>query len=120
MIIEVDIAGIAIFLVHLAIKQKVREKQLNHLAQIAEKIDKPLIITGDFNTFAGWGELEELCTKLKLKNANLLHKSTYPSWNPHHELDFILHSQHIKINSFAVYDVHLSDHMPVMIDFDII
>ena len=45
-------------------------------------------------------------------------KPTFPAWKPNRHLDFILHSPEITVNSFEVPDIHLSDHLPLLIDFD--
>ena len=119
LIIEAEINNIAIFLVHLSLKKKNRLKQLEHLAKIVAKCNKPKIITGDFNTFSGEKELVELCKKLNLSNANKYNEKTFPAWNPRYELDFFLCSNEIKIKKFAIPQIRLSDHMPILIDFKI-
>ena len=119
LIIEAEINNIAIFLVHLSLKKKIRANQLKYLAKIVAKNKLPKIITGDFNTFKGEKELIELCQTLNLSSANKKNQKTYPAWNPRYELDFFLHSKEITINKFTVPQVCFSDHMPILIDFNI-
>jgi endonuclease/exonuclease/phosphatase family metal-dependent hydrolase len=116
LIIELDIGGISFFLVHLALKKRIRKKQFRFLAEIA-KTHENIIIAGDFNTFKGNKEIAELQQELKLINPNRKSLPTYPSWNPHRELDFILHSKNIKVTRFAVPKVRFSDHLPIIMEY---
>ena len=109
-----------IFLVHLALGGKTRMKQFVQLFSLIEKCDKPMIVAGDFNTLWGTEEIELFMKVGKLKSANLERKPTFPSWSPKKELDFVLHSENIKINDVKVIKTMLSDHLPILIDFDII
>ncbi len=118
LIIEVDIKGIRFFLVHLALQKSVRKKQLKHLIKLV-KSDGPVIIAGDFNTFSGPEEIIELEEELDLINPNAENLSTYPSWEPRKQLDFILCSREIKILDFTVPDVRYSDHLPLILDFEL-
>lgn len=118
LIIEVEVRGVKIFLVHLALKKRVRERQLTHLANLASD-EGPVIIAGDFNTFKGELEIDNLRDRLGLSNPNRDNLPTYPSWDPKRQLDFILCSKSIKVNNFQVGDVRYSDHLPVILDFNI-
>jgi len=118
LIIELNVEGVSFFLVHLALQKNVRESQLRHLVKLA-KNRKPLIIAGDFNTFSGVAELEELQKELKLVNPNYGHLPTYPSWKPKKQLDFILCSKDVKVMDFVIPLIKYSDHLPLMLDFEI-
>ena len=50
---------------------------------------------------------------------NTRKNSTFPSWNPKRELDFILCSKEIKVKSYEVIQTQLSDHLPILVDFEI-
>ena len=120
LIIEIETNGVVIFLVHLALGGKTRMKQFVQLFSLIEKCEKPMIVAGDFNTLWGTEEIELFMKAGKLKSANLDRKPTFPSWSPKKELDFVLHSENIKINDVKVIKTMLSDHLPILIDFDII
>ena len=120
LIIEIETNGIVIFLVHLALGGKTRMKQFVQLFSLIEICEKPMIVAGDFNTLWGTEEIELFMKAGKLKSANLEKKPTFPSWSPKKELDFVLHSENIKINDVKVIKTMLSDHLPILIDFDII
>lgn len=118
LIIELDIGGIHFFLIHLALQRRVRQIQLDYLAKLADK-EKPVIIAGDFNTLRGESELEALRRKLRLVNPNKEGLPTFPSWNPVRQLDFILCSKTLKIVDFSVPEVRFSDHLPLILDFEV-
>ena len=66
LILELNIGGIRFFLVHLALKQSTRRRQLEYLTKIAAINPEPVIIAGDFNAFAGTDEIERLVDLLDL------------------------------------------------------
>ncbi|UDQ97223.1 endonuclease/exonuclease/phosphatase family protein [Lentisphaerota bacterium WC36G] len=123
LIIEIEFNSTAIFVVHLALGQKTRQQQLEHLTKLVkdlhEKSGKSIIIAGDFNAFNGDDEISNLCDELKLKNANTANVKTFPAWAPRHELDFVLHSEDIEVINFKVdNEAKFSDHLPIIIDFE--
>ncbi len=54
-----------------------------------------------------------------LKSANVEGLPTYPSRSPRKELDWVLHQDGIRVNSFEIPDVRLSDHLPLICDFEV-
>ncbi len=119
LIIELETDNVVIFLVHLALGGKTRLRQIVELYDVMDRCKKPFIVAGDFNLFWGEEEISLFLKALNLKNANEYKQPTYPSWNPKKILDFILCSDKIKINDFKVLQTTLSDHLPLMIDFEI-
>jgi endonuclease/exonuclease/phosphatase family metal-dependent hydrolase len=119
LVIEVDFENFRFFLVHLALSQRIRAKQLDNLMHLIKKDSRPVIIGGDFNTFKGAQELKRLAAMLNLKNANTKAVPTFPSWKPKHQIDYILHSPEIELKGFFVPNIHLSDHLPIIADFDL-
>lgn len=103
------------FLVHLPLGKRGRQKQLQQLERIIRN-SKKVIVAGDFNTFRGSGELEELLEKCNLKSANGDHLPTFPSGQPQLELDFFLVSREIKIKKFKVLNSDVSDHLPILLE----
>ena len=77
------------------------------------------LMAGDFNAFMGEDEIQLLMSASGLKNADTQSTPSFPSQNPKRHLDFILHSPEIKIKKFWMPDVQLSDHLPLVIDFEI-
>ena len=120
LVMELELEDVVIFIVHLALRRKTREAQLNDLAKLAQNSRKPYLIAGDFNAFAGKVELNRFMNELELASANITDLPTFPSRNPRWQLDFILHSPEIEVTNFAVAsDIHLSDHLPLICDFEV-
>lgn len=119
LVIELDLPDFKLYLVHLALHAGTRKKQYAALSEIAAKADKPCIITGDFNTFNGCIELDDLCSKLDLINVNESALPTWPAWKPEKQLDFVLCSKQLQVDNFRVPIVRCSDHLPLILDFHI-
>ena len=120
LIIQTDLLEIAIFIVHLSVKYRHRQNQLEYLHKLTLETDKELIIAGDFNTFWGSRELNLFLAATGLKNANVSDAPSHPSHAPLRQIDFILHSKGIQVNNFYIPDVRLSDHSPLICDFSYI
>lgn len=119
LIIELEMEDFAVFLVHLSLKYRHRHLQLRRLHDLIEATEKPVIVAGDFNTFWGENEIYLFLRAAGLKSANSEGLPTYPSRAPRKELDFVLYQEGISVNSFAIPDVRLSDHLPLICDFEV-
>ncbi|MEK6201571.1 MAG: endonuclease/exonuclease/phosphatase family protein [Desulfobulbaceae bacterium] len=117
LIIEVELAEIIVFIVHLSLKYRHRQQQLEHLHRLLKDSAKPVILAGDFNTFGGCRELELFKAATGLLDANPMRHPSHPSHAPHRQLDFILHSPELEAVDFHIPDIRLSDHAPLICDF---
>jgi endonuclease/exonuclease/phosphatase family metal-dependent hydrolase len=119
LIIELELEHVAVFLVHLSLKFRHRQYQLRYLHELVEKSTKPAIVAGDFNTFWGEHEIYLFMRASGLRSANANSSPSFPSRSPRKELDFILYSDGIRVTHFEVADVRLSDHRPLICDFEV-
>jgi endonuclease/exonuclease/phosphatase family metal-dependent hydrolase len=119
LIIELELEDVAVFLVHLSIKFRHRHEQLRYLHQLIKQSSKPVLVGGDFNTFWGDDEIYLFMEASGLKSANVQKTPSYPANKPRKELDFILYSKGITINSFSIPDIRFSDHRPLICDFTV-
>jgi endonuclease/exonuclease/phosphatase family metal-dependent hydrolase len=120
LIIEVDVGGVRVILVHLSLRYATRRRQIECLSDLLrDEPGSPLIVAGDFNLLRGEEEIGELAIRHRLVNANSLGISTYPSWNPARQLDFILCSPEIEMDAFHVSPIRHSDHLPLILDFHV-
>ena len=117
LIIELELDDVCIFLVHLALKYRQRQYQLRYLHDLIIKSHKPVIVTGDFNTFWGTHEIYLFMRAAGLRSANEKNLPSFPARIPRIELDFVLVSKEIEITNFQVPDVRWSDHRPILCDF---
>ena len=119
LIIELEMEKFAIFLVHLSLKYRHRHLQLRKLYDLIEVTEKPVIVMGDFNTFWGEDEIYLFMKAAGLRSANTERLPSYPARAPRKELDFILYQQGIEVSNFHVPDIRLSDHLPLVCDFEV-
>jgi endonuclease/exonuclease/phosphatase family metal-dependent hydrolase len=118
LIIELEMKHYAIFLVHLSLKYRHRHLQLRALYDLIMKTKKPVVVAGDFNTFWGENEIYLFMKAAGLTSANKDGLPTYPSRSPRKELDFVLFQDGIDVTGFEVPNVRLSDHLPIICDFE--
>lgn len=118
LIMEAEVSGLRIFLVHLAVTRRVRERQIHMLQNIVgDGNAQPTVVAGDFNVFGGHGELDALLRHTGLQTLNRDHTPTYPAYKPRKELDFVLCSRDIRVLNFTVdAETRLSDHLPLVAD----
>jgi endonuclease/exonuclease/phosphatase family metal-dependent hydrolase len=117
LIIELELDDLCVFLVHLSLKFRHRQAQLRHLFELVKRSSKPVIVAGDFNTFWGEHEMALFMEASGLRSANRDRLPSYPAKRPRMELDFILHTRRIEVESFSVPEVTWSDHRPLICDF---
>ena len=111
---------IDLFVLHLPLDKKGRAEQLDELANMVKKCDNEVIVAGDFNIFDGYSEIEYLMRECNLQSANVQNTPTYPSWKPEKEIDLFLTTPGIKVNKFEALDIHLSDHLPILVDVEVL
>ncbi|MCP4301683.1 MAG: endonuclease [Gammaproteobacteria bacterium] len=119
LIIELEMEDFAIFLVHLSLKYRHRHLQLRRLYDLIQETKKPVVVAGDFNTFWGENEIYLFMKAADLRSANVDSCPTYPSRAPRKELDFVLYQDGINVTGFEIPDVKLSDHLPLVCDFEL-
>jgi len=118
LVLQAELDGITLLLVHLPLRKRARQVQIRALARLVNDASRPVVLAGDFNVFGGCRELHDLMATTGLQTANPEHVPTFPSWRPRHELDFVLHSPAVSVTRFQVLDeVHFSDHLPLVLDF---
>jgi endonuclease/exonuclease/phosphatase family metal-dependent hydrolase len=119
LVIQLDLRDLTLFLVHLSIRFKTRHSQLGDLYSLVKEVTKPCIVAGDFNVFRGGREMKLFLAATGLRNACSDGRASFPSWKPRRQLDFILHNGGIQVTHFQMPRVQLSDHLPLLCDFEI-
>ena len=99
--------------------------QINKIIEISERKNIPTIILWDFNLFPQTKWITLLSTKFRNLILEKNIKSTRPDfkdeldeWN--NIVDYIFINDKIKVNNFEVINTNISDHLPLILDFDII
>jgi len=119
LVIELELTDFSVLLVHLSIKFRHRQYQLQDLHNMVKAVKKPVIVAGDFNVLRGNRELQLFLAATGLKSANSNGQPSHPSRAPRRQLDYIFHSSQINITDFEIPQVKFSDHTPLVCEFDI-
>jgi endonuclease/exonuclease/phosphatase family metal-dependent hydrolase len=111
-----------VLVVHLSLGKRVRKTQLAQLAKLMTTITQPCIVCGDFN--ASMAEILVLLKHTSFRKVQLQDEfhgcATFPAKQPKKELDYIFVSPQIRVKSAQIKTVPYSDHLPLVIDFDIV
>jgi endonuclease/exonuclease/phosphatase family metal-dependent hydrolase len=114
---------VTLLLAHLALGKKTRAIQIEELTTLVNSISTPVILMGDFNTFQGEEEIQELLQKTHLTDKVSLQKHslglTQPTWHPKRRLDYVLVSDTIDVMTYEVLNYPFSDHMPLLVEFNL-
>lgn len=94
------------------------------ILNVAKEINYPTIIVGDFNLFPDTPSMQVFYNDFislvdKHDVSTTRPKSNELSNLKRNVVDYILVSKDIKINSFTVLDLDISDHLPLILDFEI-
>jgi len=106
--------NLTVILVHLALSQRARHRQLDYLADLVNE-NPHTAVMGDFNCRSRSPEVESLRANTGLlEPLHDLH--TYPSWRPERNIDHILVSPSLAVHEASVLDYPLSDHLPITME----
>ena len=119
LVIELELENLTVFLVHLALRYRIRHGQLDELYTLVKGTAKPHIVAGDFNSHWGDREIRLFLAATGLLNPNEEGLPSFPSRSPRRQLDFILHSPEVRPQRFLVPQVTHSDHLPLLMDFEV-
>ena len=119
LVIELELEAFNVFLVHLSLKYRHRQYQLQELHEMLKNVEKPVLVAGDFNVLWGDRELQLFLAATGLSSANGEGQPSHPSRAPRRQLDYIFHSPEIEITDFCIPQVTLSDHAPLICDFEV-
>jgi len=121
LVTEVQVGDLSVFAVHLAMSGRGRRRQLDEIAAIVAERDR-VVVCGDFNAYDG---LEEVHSALEATGLVLHNPGETVPKRPldrivtdTRTLDFFLMSPDITVTRCEVIPVQISDHRPVVLEFD--
>lgn len=117
LVIEILTAEVTVFLVHLSLTYRNRQRQLGELCKMVCQRSGPIIVAGDFNVLWGEDELDLFLAATHLRSANIEGYPSHPSRTPRRQLDYILYSSELVMKDFSIPRVIFSDHAPLVCDF---
>jgi len=112
-----DGSALVLFLVHLALGQRARHTQLDYIAERLCAVEHAVVM-GDFNCHQQSREMRQLIARTGLLDP-LPGPATYPSWEPRRVFDHILLTPDLGVSDIRVYNVALSDHLPVGVEIEL-
>jgi endonuclease/exonuclease/phosphatase family metal-dependent hydrolase len=102
-------------------------QQCKYILHAAKRKDIPTIITGDFNLLPDTKSIKMMNKKFRNLVNEYNIESTVPDYDHGTEsargrfvMDYIFVNNKIKVNNFKVVDTNISDHLPLILDFDIL
>lgn len=99
--------------------------QNRYILKAAKRKNIPTIIVGDFNLFPGTQSMAILSAEFRDLITEYGISSTRPAFQDDGTdrgstvVDYIFVDKNIAVNGFGVVDVDISDHLPLVLDFDI-
>lgn len=117
LIYEIDLGNnMTLFLAHFALSAAVRKKQTEELKRLLAHRTN-IILCGDFNVFNGTRELASLAEACDLHIVDP--SPSFPTIRPRKALDLFLCSNNLQnVSAHVLRDVHMSDHLPVMLEVE--
>lgn len=99
--------------------------QCRYILEAAKRKNIPTIIAGDFNLFPETKSIGILNKEFKNLVDEYKVKSTRPTFDDgtdkgNNIVDYIFVNDKIKVNEFGVINTNISDHLPLILDFDIL
>ncbi len=106
----------SLFVTHLALERLVRTPQIQHVAELVGREDRPTLLAGDFNISED-AELDLISHSVLERVAAL---PTFPSWAPKHALDHLFFSSHFRLLAASAFTGwRFSDHLPLVVDLEL-
>lgn len=106
--------GLTVLIVHLALSRRARLHQIGFISELINS-ERHVILMGDLNCRSHSPEMDYLInTTLMREPAHGL--NTFPSWRPQRNIDHILVTPTLQVDSAHVLNVPLSDHLPIAMD----
>lgn len=109
--LQIGDVDIALIVTHLSLGKEDRKLQISVISDIVAKINKPIILAGDFNSNDP-SEQESLLANSGLVRTNQY--KTYPCWKPTKSLDQIFYRGVELVRSYAPKELKVSDHLPLV------
>lgn len=106
--------ALILVIAHLALGQRARLRQLECISDIIGNY-RHAIVMGDMNCGSESREIDWLVKHTDLRKP-AHHLPTFPSWRPSRNLDQILVSSSLKVESIEALNYPFSDHLPIVME----
>jgi len=110
-------SSLYVFVVHLALSRRGRERQLEYLARKIRNLPY-VVVMGDMNCASNAAEMRKFRAEAGLVEP-IPGLRTFPSWRPSQQLDHILVTPGIPVHAVEVLSYRYSDHLPIAMEIDV-
>lgn len=107
---------LAIFVMHLSLGKRARWEQLAYISSLINQYQH-VVLLGDLNAPMSFLIEHSPLSKTHLRPASSHY--TFPSWRPRKDIDHVLVSPSLIVNSTLVLPHQYSDHLPLAIDISL-
>ncbi len=107
---------LAVFVMHLSLSKRARLEQLAYISSLINHY-KHVVLMGDLNAPMSFLIEHSPLSKTHLRPASSHY--TFPSWRPRKDIDHILVSPSLVVNSTHVMPHQYSDHLPLAIEISL-
>ena len=120
-VVDANGTDVMILVCHMGLALGERKNAVKTICRIIDETDMPLILMGDFNALPDSNELKPLFERLSDtdSSAEIKGKFTFPSYKPNIKIDYIFY-KNLKCVSVKTIEKVISDHYPIVAEFEII
>lgn len=110
-------SSLVVLILHLSLGRRARLRQLGYVSEIISGAPH-VVLMGDLNCGSGSQEMHWLLRNTCLRDP-LPDLCTFPSWRPLHNIDHILVSPSLRVNTVEALNYPFSDHLPVAMEIEL-
>ena len=103
--------SLVVLILHMALGKRARLRQFDYISEIVNEY-RHVIVMGDLNCHSQSPEMDYLINRT-LMSEPVHDMHTFPSWRPQRNIDHILVTPTLTVDSVKVLNYSLSDHLPV-------
>ncbi len=118
-ILDVEGTDVCFLVCHMGLAESERYEAVKTLCNVLDTISMPVILMGDFNDVPTAAILRPLYDRLQdtATQGDAASMHTFSSYEPHQKIDYILYRGLTCTNASVIPEI-VSDHFPIMADFD--
>ncbi len=110
-------SDLIVIIQHLSLGRRARLRQLGYVSELISG-EPHVVLMGDLNCGSGSQEMHWLLHNTCLRDP-VPDLCTFPSWRPLHNIDHILVSPSLKVNTVEALNYPFSDHLPVATEIEL-
>ncbi len=119
-VISTDIGDVCFLVCHMGLEESERVNAVKTICGIADSIDLPVVLMGDFNTTPDDIVFKPIYERFKDTDEIAVNKAlfTYPSYAPEKKIDYIFYKGLVCKKVETIEEI-VSDHYPIIAEFSL-